>query len=131
MGQNTFYRASKQYPVRIYAKDFDNNGNYDAIPSLYLFDDNGQEEEYPAQTRDDLVKQIIGMRAKFQNYKSHANATMDKLFTPEELKDALILQANNFKTCLFKNNGNGKFEISALPAYVTVVHNKWHDRRRL
>jgi enediyne biosynthesis protein E4 len=120
MGQNTFYRASKQYPVKIYAKDFDNNGNYDAVPSLYLLDDNGEKKEYPAQTRDDLVKQIIGMRAKFQNYKSHANATMDKLFTPDELKDALILQANNFRTCLFKNNGNGKFELLALPAYAQL-----------
>jgi len=116
MGQNSFYRASKQYPVKIYAKDFDNNGNYDAIPSLFLLDDDGKQQEYPAQTRDDLVKQMIGMRAKFQNYKTHANATMDKLFSPDELKNALILQANNFKTSLFKNNGNGKFEISSLPA---------------
>jgi hypothetical protein len=115
MGQNTFYRASRQYPVRIYAKDFDNNGNYDAIPSLYLSDDEGKKHEYPAQTRDDLIKQIIGMRSKFQNYKTHATATMDKLFTPEELKGALILKANNFKTCLFRNDGNGKFIIAALP----------------
>jgi len=115
MGQNTFYRGSKQYPVKIYAKDFDNNGNYDAIPSLYLFDEHGKKKEYPAHTRDDLVKQIIGMRSKFQNYKLYANATMDQLFTPEELKGALILQAGNFKTSFFKNNGSGKFQISDLP----------------
>ncbi|MBC7828157.1 MAG: VCBS repeat-containing protein [Chitinophagaceae bacterium] len=117
MGQNTFYRASKQYPVKMYAKDFDNNGSYDAIPSLYLFDEQGKKQEYPAQTRDDLVKQIIGMRSKFQNYKSQAIATMDKLFTPEELKDALVLHANNFKTSFIKNNGAGKFEVFPLPAY--------------
>ena len=117
MGQNTFYRATRQYPVKIYAKDFDNNGNYDAIPSLYLIDEQGKKQEFPSQTRDDLVKQIIGMRAKFQNYKSHAVATMDKLFTPEELKDALILQARNFKSSFFRNNGSGKFEITALPSY--------------
>jgi hypothetical protein len=116
MGQNTFYRASKQYPVNIYAKDFDNNGNYDALPSLYLFDDEGMRHEYPAHTRDDLIKQMIGMRSKFQNYKLHANATMDQLFTPDDLKDALVLKANNFKTCYFQNMGNAKFEITALPA---------------
>jgi hypothetical protein len=115
MGENSFYRGNKQYPVKMYAKDFDNNGNYDAIPSLYLLDDEGKKKEYPAQTRDDLVKQVIGMRAKFQNYKSHATATMDKLFTQEELKDALILHANNFKTSLLKNNGAGKFAITPLP----------------
>lgn len=117
MGQNSFYRAGKQHPVKIYAKDFDNNGNYDAIPSLYLLDEAGNKQEYPAQTRDDLVKQIIGMRSKFQNYKTHANATMDKLFNAEELKDALVLQATNFKSSLFKNVGGGKFELITMPAF--------------
>ncbi len=28
LGQNSFYKASDQYPVRIIAKDFDNNGSY-------------------------------------------------------------------------------------------------------
>jgi hypothetical protein len=116
MGENSFYRASKQYPVKIYAKDFDNNGNYDAVPSLYLLDEEGRKQEYPAQTRDDLIKQIIGMRGKFQNYKSHASSTMNTLFTPDELKGALILQSNNLKTCLFRNNGDGKFTINALRA---------------
>ncbi len=35
LGQNSFYRASDKYPVRIYAKDFNNDGNYDAVPTLY------------------------------------------------------------------------------------------------
>jgi hypothetical protein len=120
MGQNSFYKASPQYPVRIYAKDFDNNKSYDAIPTLYLPDNEGNKKEFPAQTRDDLVKQIISMRAKFQNYKLFANATMDKVLTKEELKDALIVQANNFNTSYIKNNGNGKFEITALPLQAQV-----------
>ncbi len=36
LGLNSFYRASERYPVRIYAKDFDSNESYDAIPTLYL-----------------------------------------------------------------------------------------------
>jgi hypothetical protein len=36
LGLNSFYRASEKEPVRIYAKDFDNNGSFDAIPTLYL-----------------------------------------------------------------------------------------------
>lgn len=35
-GRNSFYRASDIYPISIYAKDFDNNGSYDAFPTLYL-----------------------------------------------------------------------------------------------
>ena len=117
LGQNSFYKATEQYPVSIYAKDFDNNGSYDAFPSLYLpvSQDNPEKKEFPAQTRDDAVKQMIGMRSKFQNYKSYATATMDQLFTKEQLKDALILRVNNFNSCYLQNDGNGKFTLSPLP----------------
>jgi hypothetical protein len=37
------------------------------------------------------------------------------MFTPEELKDALILQANYFENSYLKNMGNGKFEMMPLP----------------
>lgn len=58
---------------------------------------------------------MIGMRSKFQNYKSFATATMDKLFTPEQLKGALILKANNLKSCYCRNDGDGKFTLIPLP----------------
>ena len=117
LGENSFYKASDQYPVSIYAKDFDNNGSYDAFPSLYLpaNQHNQVKKEFPAPTRDDVVKQMISMRSKFQNYNLFANATMDQLLTKEQLKDAVILKANNFKSCYIKNDGNGKFSISPLP----------------
>ena len=116
MGLNSFYRASTEYPVTMYAKDFDNNGSYDAIPTLYLADNEGKKKEFAAQTRDDLVKQMIGFRSKFQNYKTFADAGVDKLFTKEELDGALVLKANTCATSLYTNNGNGTFTVSALAA---------------
>ncbi|SDW24905.1 FG-GAP repeat-containing protein [Hydrobacter penzbergensis] len=118
LGQNSFYRASEQYPVSIYAKDFDNNGSLDAFCSLYLpaTITDTTRKEFPAQTRDDVVKQMISMRNKFQNYKSFATATMDQLFTKEQLQGALILHANQFNSCFVKNEGNGHFSLHPLPA---------------
>jgi hypothetical protein len=117
LGQNSFYKATDQYPVSVYAKDFDNNGSYDAFPSLFLpgSQEDLTKKEYPAQTRDDIIKQMIGMRSKFQNYKSYATATMDKLFTKEQLKDALIVKANNFNSSYCRNDGNGVFTLVPLP----------------
>jgi len=117
IGQNSFYKASPQYPVSIYAKDFDNNGSYDAFPSLFLpaSQQDTTKREFPAQTRDDIVKQMIGMRSKFQNYRSYATATMDQLLSKEQLKGALILKANNFNSCYYRNDGNGKFTLIPLP----------------
>ncbi len=114
-GLNTFYKASEKYPVYITAKDFDTNGSYDAFPSLFLKDVNGIPQEFPAQTRDDIVKQMISMRVKFQNYKSYATAMMDSVITPEMRKGALRLKVNTLQSCYLRNDGNGKFTMSNLP----------------
>ncbi len=115
-GKNTFYRASEQFPVRVYAKDFDSNGIYDMIPSVYLPDTEGNMQEFPAQGRDDMLSQINAMRRKFPSFKSYAVATMDKVLTEQDRKGALILKANNLQTSFLKNEAGGKFSMSALPS---------------
>ncbi|GAC1382223.1 MAG: VCBS repeat-containing protein [Ginsengibacter sp.] len=118
LGLNSFYRASDNYPVRIYAKDFDNNGSFDAIPTLYLpaSQTDSTKKEFPAHTKDDMTKQMIMFRSKFINYKSYAEASFDKMFTKDDLKGALKLEANYFSNSYMKNMGNGKFEITPLPS---------------
>jgi hypothetical protein len=118
LGLNSFYRTSDQYPVHIYAKDYDKNGSYDAVPTLFLPTSmtDSTRREFVAQTRDDMTRQIISFKAKYPNYKSYAMATIDQMFTKEEMQDAIILKANNFKHCILKNMGNGKFDIQPLPA---------------
>jgi hypothetical protein len=117
LGLNSFYKASAKYPVSIYAKDFDNNGSFDAIPTLYLptSQEDTTKREYPAHVRDDMTKQLISFKSKFQNYSSYANATFDKMFTPDEMKDVLKLQVNEFSNSYIRNDGNGKFTLTSLP----------------
>jgi hypothetical protein len=117
LGLNSFYRGSSEYPVRMYAKDFDNNGVYDAIPSLYLpvSADTPQRREFIAEMRDDVVRQVVGFKAKYPNYKQYAAATFDKMFTREEMKNALVVKADFFPHCLVKNLGNGQFALQPLP----------------
>ncbi|MBD0378315.1 MAG: VCBS repeat-containing protein, partial [Flavisolibacter sp.] len=115
LGLNSFFKASEQEPVKIYAADFDGDQAYDAIPTLYLPDKNGQRKEYPANVRDDMVKQMIGTRRKFPNYKSYADADVNLLLSKEEQQKALVLKANFFASCLLQNKGNGQFDVKPLP----------------
>ncbi|HEY4327381.1 MAG TPA: VCBS repeat-containing protein [Mucilaginibacter sp.] len=115
VGQNTLFQASEKYPVYITAKDFDNDGAYDAIPSIFLPDQNGVKKEFPVQGRDDMFKQMISLRKKFTNYKSFAVATMDDILSPEQRKGALRLKVNMLKSCFLRNDGNGKFTLIPLP----------------
>jgi hypothetical protein len=118
LGKNSFYRADKKYPVTIIAKDFDNNGSYDAFPFLYLpsSQENLSKKNFPAQTRDDAIKQMIGTRNNFQNYKIYAAATVTEIFNNEQLKGVQKLEANQLQSVLIKNEGNGKFSLQPLPA---------------
>jgi hypothetical protein len=115
VGQNSLIQPSNKYPVYITAKDFDNSKAYSAITSIYLPDKNGNRREFPAQGRDDMLKQMISMKKKYTNYKSYAVATMDDILTPEQRKGALRLKANTFKSCYLRNDGNGKFTYIPLP----------------
>jgi hypothetical protein len=115
VGLNSFYKANSAHPAKIYAFDFNGDGGYDAIPSVYLPDVNGEQKEFPAFGRDDMIKQMIGFKARFTNYKNYALAPISKILSAEEIKKSLQLQATNFSSCFIKNNGNGHFEVSALP----------------
>lgn len=124
VGLNTLYKASEQYPVYITAKDFDNNGSYDAFPSIFLKDKGDEMKEFPVHTRDDIIKQVVGMRTKFQNYESFATATMDEVLTPEMREGSLRLKANTLESIYLRNDGNGKFTMIPLPnqAQVSVIN---------
>jgi hypothetical protein len=115
LGRNSYFRASEKYPVAVTAADFDKNGTLDAVPSLFLPAQDGTKKEFPEPLRDDLVKQMISMRTIFQNYKSYATATLDKVLTAEQRKNALRVEANYFSSVLLRNDGHGKFEVSTLP----------------
>lgn len=115
VGLNTFYHASDQYPVYVTANDFDNNGSYVPVTSLFLPDQKGELKEFPAFGRDDLVERIPGLKKKYNHYKTFAAAAMDDIFSPEQRKGALRLKATMLQSCYLRNEGKGKFTMIPLP----------------
>lgn len=114
-GLNSFYKASQQYPVSIYAHDYNGDGGYDAIPTIFLPAVDNSYKEFPAFGRDDMIKQMITVKARFTNYKSYASATITDILKPEEIKNSLRLSVNYLSSAYIKNNGNGKFQMQPLP----------------
>ena len=91
LGQNSFFRASKDFPVNIYAKDFDNNGTPDAVITVFMKDQNGVKKEYTAFNRDDIITQMPALKKQFLTYKAFAGADIHHLFNDEQMKGALVL----------------------------------------
>lgn len=115
LGLNSLSRASEAQPVRMYAKDFNNDGYFDAIPTVYYKAADETYQEFPYNTRDDLGKQVIQVRQRFQEYGKFAESKLPDILKPEELKDALHVSATWMKSSYIENLGGGKFAIRELP----------------
>lgn len=126
LGINSFYRASEKYPVSVTADDFDKNGSYDAVLSLYLpvSAENHEKVEYAAHLKDDYSSQLNSSKKKFLTYRSFANAGVNELLSMYENKNPLRLHATNFKSSFIRNDGNGKFSMQPLPlqALLSVIN---------
>lgn len=121
LGENTYFKCNAQEPLRIYAKDFDENGLYDPFITCYWPDSLGTRKEYIYHTRDDVLKQLIKIKAKFPTYGTFGEATLQDIFSPDDLKGAQILQANWMQTSFIKNLGTGKFSIHPLPVQAQLA----------
>ncbi|MFM6948911.1 MAG: VCBS repeat-containing protein [Aquirufa sp.] len=121
LGQNTLHRASDKTPAKIYSADFNGDGTYDAIPTIFFKDQEGNKKEYPFNTRDDLTKQFIQTRKRFDTFAKYAVASISDVLTAEELKKAMILEANWMNSSYIENMGGGKFRIFALPRLAQIA----------
>ena len=110
-GLNTQFRVSDKEPATIYYKDFDGNGSVDPVMCYYI---NGVS--YPIYSRDDLTEQIPILKKEFLTYKDYSTATINDLFTPDQLKNADVLKAENMQTLYLENQGSKGFVLHTLPA---------------
>ena len=110
LGLNTKYTASKEQPLCIYASDYDNNGRLDPVLCYYI---DGQN--HIAHTRDEIIKQISAMRARFKTYQEYAEATFEQSFLSSELQNAYIVCSKRFESTFIENKGDGAFIMHSLP----------------
>ncbi|MEB2784230.1 VCBS repeat-containing protein [Algoriphagus persicinus] len=121
LGENNSHHPTAERPVKIYAKDFDNNGSVDPITFAYYKDREGNFNSFPSHFWGDLYGQSTLFRRKFERYKLYALSTEQTLFTEQERKDALILTGNYDKTAYIENLGNGKFRLTRLPTLAQIA----------
>jgi hypothetical protein len=110
IGLNTQFKMSPKEPMSICYKDFDKNGTIDPVLCYYIDGIN-----YPAISRDDLMEQIPVLKKKFLDYAPYAVATMDDIFTPEQMKGSKTLKAETAETIYLENDGNNGFKLKKLP----------------
>jgi hypothetical protein len=110
-GLNSRFKASTKNPIKLYVNDFDKNGFLD--PILSFIDKN--EKEYPYALRHNLVDQLKYLSKKFPDYESFKTATIQDIFTPEQLQESSILEANTLSSVILFNEGAFNFTVQKLP----------------
>jgi enediyne biosynthesis protein E4 len=127
-GLNSQMKASADQPVSIDAADIDNNGSVDAVTSYFI-----QGKSYPMPSRDELLDQVPSLKGRFSSYKAYADAAVNSIFSEDQLKKALHLEAEEFRSGLFINNkGSFSFapfanEAQVFPVRACLVADYNHD----
>jgi enediyne biosynthesis protein E4 len=122
-GLNGQLKPTAAEPVTLDAADLDNNGSLDALLSYYI-----QGKSYPVATRDELLDQVPSLKTRFPTYAAYSDATAKDIFTPEQWAGALHLEAEEFRSGVFINEG-GHFQFKSFPreAQAFPVRDLWID----
>lgn len=110
LGLNSYIRASPKEPARLYVSDFAHNGSLQQILTFYK---NGVS--YPLAGRDELIGQIPSLRSKYPSYADFGASRVTDIFSPTDLRQAKVLEADTFASSVALNNGNGTFSLHPLP----------------
>lgn len=118
-GLNNLFSASKDRPVELHAADLDDNGSIDPILSYYAADG----KRYPDATKDELLRQLAGLKRRYVSYASYADQTLDEVF-PEWPEETIHLTADRLETTLYLSQPNGNYAVAPLPlqAQYAPVH---------
>jgi enediyne biosynthesis protein E4 len=129
---------------RIYADDFDHDGDTDLVigniglncqmkvnekePAEIFsgdFDKNGSVDPFifyyiqdslsPMASRDEALDQMISLRRKFTSYDQYAHASLKNILSEDQIQQAQKSEAVRFETSYLENE-NDHFEFKTLPA---------------
>lgn len=121
IGRNINTQAKADEPIRIYAKDLDQNGTIDPLVSYFLRDSLGVKKEYLYHPWDDISKQFVGIRKRFNSYGQFGELSVPDMFEDGLLADADVYTLNEMNSVWIENLSNGKFKIHYLDVEAQIA----------
>ncbi len=115
LGLNTRLHASEKEPATMLVKDFDGNGYVEQVIACYT-----DGKRYPIALRDELIRSIPYLKARYLNYVDYARATVEDIFPEKERAGAIERSVYTFASVMLRNDGNGAFTVVPLPEEAQV-----------
>lgn len=111
LGLNSKLKATQDHPIWLYHADFDSNGQGDPLIFHYM-----EGRLVPFASRDDLMRQIPGIKKLHESYLDYAQISSPRdIFNSSNLSVAQQLKAETLTSGVYWNQGNGKFTYQAFP----------------
>ena len=95
----------------MYVHDFEQNGTLEQILTTYK-----GGVSYPVAGRDEILSAVPSLRARYPTYASFGASRVEDIFPRAELSRAMVLEASTFASSVAINDGQGRFDLHALPA---------------
>ncbi len=110
-GLNSRFEASEKTPIRLYLNDFDQNEQIDPILSFMREDG----KYYPYDLRHNLIDQMKALKKKFPDYASFKDASVEQMFTKEQLEASVVREVTNLASAVFLSQPDGTYGYQPLP----------------
>lgn len=108
-GLNSRFHATQEEPIELLVSDFDNNGVYEQIISMY-----SDGKKYPFTQLKELAEQIPVVAQRYTSFNDYKNDETDIVFSNEMQEKAKVFTTYNLASGIFFNDGK-KMNFEKLP----------------
>jgi hypothetical protein len=114
LGENFYLRPSSNLPVKLWVKDFDQNGTVDKIISQTI-----QNKDMPVFLKKEITDQIPSLKKMNLKHKDFANKSVQDLLN-NQLENVNVYPVVTAQSIIAYNDGKGNFTVEALPIQVQL-----------
>ena len=115
MGENFTLHISEEKPLKIWVKDFDENGTTDKILTKTI-----DGKDVTVFLKREMAEQFPLLKKQILKHSDYAQKSLKDLFPANVLEKALVKTANYCKSAVAINDGKGNFTLVALPETVQL-----------
>jgi enediyne biosynthesis protein E4 len=116
MGLNHTYSTSTTRRFGIYTENFTGNRTTDIVLT-----EHHDGREYPVAGLATVGREIYTVGLKFRSYAAYSTATIQDLFSAEQLRRALHYETDTLASLYLQNNDNGTFTATPLPNLAQIA----------
>ncbi|HET7899240.1 MAG TPA: FG-GAP repeat protein, partial [Flavisolibacter sp.] len=115
IGENFYLRPTKEAPVKLWVKDFDNNGTLDQFLTQTI-----HGKDLPVFLKREITDQFPFLKKDNLRHSDYAKKSIQDLFGDENLKAASMHLFNACSSIVALNKGRGQFAVQALPVHAQL-----------